>query len=232
MSRLTLSCCIAIGLFASCLSGALAKERSVDDFRSYAQRRLAKVDDAKLTEFVQRVDKNNDGVISDAEFKSRVAAYQEVFRGLRAKASKRGHGLPDNWLTDFDEALAESKKTGKPVLAMFSASWCGPCKMMIATVYPTKDAKKALADFVPVYIDSEKKRDLASKNDIRAFPTFKCFTPEGELADDHVGATQTAGFIELLTQFHAAATEKLQEQSSERAEQDDQEDSLENTDKT
>lgn len=191
--------------------GSFAKERSTEEFKDYAARRLAKVDDAKLTEFVETVDGNGDGVITDDEFANRVAAYQKVFQDLRAKAVKRGHGLPENWLTDFDNALEQSQKTGKPIIAMFSASWCGPCKRMIASVFPMDEASKALEDFVPVYIDSEKARELASKNKIRAFPTFKCFTPDGEEAASHVGATDTADFLKLLADFHAAATEKIQE---------------------
>ena len=206
---LALICC---GLVVPTTS--IAKERSVENFTKYVARRLVKTEDSKLAEFVARVDKNSDGVISDEEFANRIAAYQQVFQKVQVKATKRGHGLPENWLTNFDEAIKQSQETGKPIVAMYSASWCGPCKWMIATVYPTEEASKALEDFVPVYIDCEKHRDLATQNKIRAFPTFKVFTNEGVEAATHVGASNTEGFIELLTEFHAAAIEKLQEGST------------------
>ena len=191
-----------------------AKERSVDEFRSYASRRIAGADEKKLDEFVAKVDSNSDGVISDAEFAERINVYQKIFQTVSPTPRLSGHKLPDYWLTDFDKAREASTKAGKPVVAMFSASWCGPCKAMIANVYPTDEATKALEDFIPVYIDSEKQRELATKNDIRAFPTFICFDTNGESVDQHVGGGNVEKFVEMLTTFResVAAAQKPAEE--------------------
>lgn len=188
---------------------AFAKELSVKEFRNYAQRRLVKVEAEKLDSFVALVDKDQDGKISETEFKTRLLAYQEIFQRVEVKPQKLGHNLPENWHTDWKKAQEESVRTGKPIVAMFSASWCGPCKTMIATVFPTDEVQTALKDFVPVYIDSEKDRELAGKYDIRAYPTFKCITPEQEEASGHVGGKPVEGFVELLGKFKTAAKEKI-----------------------
>lgn len=199
--------CFAI---LTCLApAAFAKDLSVKEFRNYAQRRLVKVEAEKLDSFVALVDKDQDGKISGSEFKARLLAYQEIFQRVEVKPQKLGHNLPENWHTDWKKAQEESIKTGKPIVAMFSASWCGPCKTMIASVFPTDEVQTALKDFVPVYIDSEKDRELAGKYDIRAYPTFKCITPEQEEASGHVGGKPVEGFVELLAKFKTAAKEKI-----------------------
>lgn len=190
-----------------CCSLAMAKNRTAKEFEAYATRRMANVDQKQLAAFTKLVDANDDGEISDREFANRIAAYQRIFKNVQPKRSGRGHGLPKNWLTDFEKARAESAKSGKPVVAMFSASWCGPCKSMIARVFPTDEAKKALEQFVPVYIDSEKQRDLASKNDIRAFPTFICFDVDGVAVEQQVGGGGVEKFTEMLARFKVAEKE-------------------------
>lgn len=200
---------IATTFVLSFVSGDVvtAKDRTLEEFQAYAARRMAKVDEKQLAEFAKVLDANDDGTVSDAEFAKRISAYQKVFTKVTPKHSQRGHGLPENWLTDFEKAREASTKTGKPIVAMFSASWCGPCKAMIANVYPTDEAMTALKDFVPVYIDSEKQQELASENDIRAFPTFVCFAKDGESVDQHVGGGGVEKFTQMLSKFKAAVAD-------------------------
>lgn len=194
---------LLVAALAICIAGPtlFAKERSVEEFKEYASKRLFKVESDDLDAYVAKVDRDGDGTVSEEEFQKRIVAYLQVFKQTSVKAQKLGHGLPENWLTDWDQATKKSSETGKPILAMFSASWCGPCKTMIGTVFPTDEARNALDDFVAVYIDSEKQRDLASENGIRAFPTFKCFSPAQEEVAEHVGAKPTEGFLKLLDEF-------------------------------
>lgn len=205
--RITNSVVILLASLLSGLGVATAADRTSEEFEAYAARRMAKVEAQDLAAFVKLVDANKDGVISDAEFASRIDAYQQVFKNVQPKHSRRGHGLPDNWLTDFKKAREASQKSGKPIVAMFSASWCGPCRAMIGTVYPTDEAQKALQEFVPVYIDAEKQRELATENDIHGFPTFVCFDSDGAVIDKHVGGGDVEKFTEMLAKFHVAEDE-------------------------
>lgn len=197
---------VLCGALWYCIAPVDAAERSAAEFKAYAERRLADVDASELLAFVEKVDKDGDGAISDDEFRDRITAFQEVFKSKVPKGGSR-HGLPENWSKDFAEARKQSEETGKPLVAMFSTSWCGPCKMMIARVFPTAQAKEALESFVPVYVDSEKHRDLAGKYEIRAFPTFVCLEPGGKEAARHVGAGNVEKFAELLADFSVAVAE-------------------------
>jgi thiol-disulfide isomerase/thioredoxin len=180
-----------------------AKDRTTDEMKQYAERRMVNADEQKLTAFVGSLDQDGDGTITDAEFARRIEVFQQVFETVRPVPTGGGHDLPENWMTDFEKAREKSVETGKPVLVMFSASWCGPCKAMIANVYPTPEAKEALEAFVPVYVDAEKEVELASKNNIRAFPTFVCFDPQGKAIGEHIGGGSVDDFLTMLQSFLA-----------------------------
>ena len=187
-----------------CCGQVSAKDQTVEEFQAYASRRMANVNEEQMVAYVKLVDANADGEISDDEFANRIDAYQQVFKSVQPKPGSHGHGLPENWLTDFEKARAVSIESGKPVVAMFSASWCGPCKKMIATVFPTDEAKQALQEFVPVYIDSEKYTELAAENEVRGYPTFICFDVNGTAVEQHVGGGNLQKFAEMLGKFKAA----------------------------
>lgn len=205
---------LLLAVLAIQTSLASAEDRTIEEFQEYASRRLGKVDQELLVAFVERVDADGDGTISGEEFSGRIAAFQQTFKALPS-APHKSHGLPENWLTDFKEAQKESVSSGKPIVAMFSASWCGPCKAMIARVFPTDEAKEALDDFVPVYIDSEKERELAAKYEIRAFPTFVCINAKDAEVERHVGGGDVAKFAGVLEDFGAAASKLAKESDSE-----------------
>ncbi|HIF52687.1 MAG: thioredoxin family protein [Fuerstiella sp.] len=193
------------------------RERTVDEFKAYAARRMVNVDQQQLAEFVAQVDSNADGTITDVEFASRIVVFQRIFKSVPMTAQRSGHALPENWLTDFAKAREASVETGKPIVAMFSASWCGPCKRMIANVYPTDEAKDALTEFIPVYIDSEKHRDLATKNSIHSFPTFICFDVDGESVEQHVGGGDVMEFVEMLKTFKVAVSDAQQASKEQKS---------------
>jgi len=204
---------LAVAILSPMLvSSVSAKDRSLEEFTAYASRRIANADAETIEKFVAAVDRNGDGLINDDEFAGRIAAYQKVFQTVFTKAPAAGHSLPENWKTDFEEATKQAAKSGKPLLVMFSASWCAPCKMMIAQVYPNQKVKKALEAFIPVYIDSEVHQDLAAQHAIRAYPTFVCITPQGEAIANRVGGGNVEAFVELIDTFKVAASQATADQ--------------------
>ncbi|KAG0450704.1 hypothetical protein HPP92_026802 [Vanilla planifolia] len=88
----------------------------------------------------------------------------------------------ENW----DQKISEAAKEGKIVVANFSASWCGPCRMM-APVYTQLSLNNP--HFVFLTVDVDDLMDLSSSWNIPATPTF-FFLKDGQQIDKLVGANK------------------------------------------
>uniref|UniRef100_A0A2N9FUK0 Thioredoxin domain-containing protein n=1 Tax=Fagus sylvatica TaxID=28930 RepID=A0A2N9FUK0_FAGSY len=86
----------------------------------------------------------------------------------------------------WDQKLEEASKDGKIVIANFSATWCGPCKM-IAPFYVELSEK--YPSFVFLLIDVEELTEFSTSWDIKATPTF-FFLRDGQQVDKLVGANK------------------------------------------
>ena len=87
--------------------------------------------------------------------------FTAIGQGSEYKAGNEG------WLVKMDEAYAESKKTGKPILANFTGSdWCGWCKKLTRSVFAKEDFKKWAAENV-ILLELDFPRRSKVPDDIR-----------------------------------------------------------------
>lgn len=111
----------------------------------------------------------------------------------------RGADLPEGWLQEWETALASAKETEKPLFAVFSAKWCGPCQSMVANIYPKDEVREKLREWVPVYIDVDDNPKLAAEFHANQLPTLIYLNPDASEVNRTVGAVKTAEqMIELL----------------------------------
>lgn len=86
------------------------------------------------------------------------------------------------WRSDFDAALAEARRTGRPVLVDFTASWCPPCIAMKHEVWPDPEVERAVADgYVPVAVDIDRNTAVADRFGVDAIPTVFVVDASGQI---------------------------------------------------
>ena len=118
---------------------------------------------------------------------------------VSAATMAQDHGKVD-WKTDFNEAKALAKKSGKPILILFTGSdWCKPCKMLKADFFNSEDFGKKANDFVMLYVDFPKNRSIITPEQfeankklnetykVRGLPTVMAVDANGEVIEKVVG---------------------------------------------
>ncbi|KAG8918756.1 hypothetical protein FRC01_001675 [Tulasnella sp. 417] len=83
-----------------------------------------------------------------------------------------------NTLEEFKEKIAGSK----PVIIDFTATWCGPCKM-IGPIFEKLSEQEAFSGVEFCKVDVDKAPEIAQECGIRAMPTFKIFK-DGEKIEE------------------------------------------------
>jgi len=115
------------------------------------------------------------------------------------------------WFTEqntIEEIAAVAAKEKKPIMAVFSATWCGPCQAVKKDVFK-KDGFKKVADIaVLLYIEQTDPKGMAycKKFKIRAYPTFKALDETGKEIDHGNPARTIDGFHKWMTAVRAGDT--------------------------
>ena len=107
--------------------------------------------------------------------------------------------IPGGWSTNFPAALEDTGKRQQPVLLYFTASWCGPCKLMARTTLTNEAVLQALEGLHHVALDLDEAPKLAERYEIKAVPTFLMLDSAGEQASTTTGFQDAETFLAWLT---------------------------------
>lgn len=121
-----------------------------------------------------------------------------ISRSQGGGAAGDGRGKID-WQSDLAAAGERATREGKPVLAYFTASWCGPCQQMKRGTW----ADSAVADavnrrYVPVMIDVDDQPAVARQFGVRGIPRIEVIRPGGDRRPLAEGYATPADMLALL----------------------------------
>lgn len=114
-----------------------------------------------------------------------------------------------NATTDYQQAVALSRDSGKPMLLDFTASWCPPCKYMKKHIWPDEQVQQLLTDrviMVVIDVDERDNRSLMQHYDVDAMPTLVIADADGRILAKQIGWDTTAG-PEAMVVFIEDATD-------------------------
>ena len=102
--------------------------------------------------------------------------------------------------SNLGTALGAAKKEGKPVVAIFSAVWCGPCQTMKHDVYPSEAVKPYHDKFVWAYLDADASSNQApmKKFNVSGIPHIEFLDSSGKSVGKQVGSTSPESFAKVL----------------------------------
>jgi thioredoxin 1 len=94
--------------------------------------------------------------------------------------------------TNFDTEVLQSQE---PVLVDFTATWCGPCKVLAPIV--EKVAEEAGGKYKVAKVDIDDAPGVTQRYGIRGVPTVLVFKG-GQKVDQHVGITNKETLLKML----------------------------------
>jgi len=100
-----------------------------------------------------------------------------------------------NEVGSYFSAIAESKKTGKPIFMFFTARWCGWCHKMKTETLDDVDVRKALKDYIVVFIDFDKNKNLAKTYKVKGIPAYFVIDKKGDVQKSGSGYRTEKAFL-------------------------------------
>jgi len=129
--------------------------------------------------------------------------------GAHAKpaAKKAGNAASVVWRADFDSAMKEARRTGKPVFVDIYTDWCGPCKYLEATTYRDPKFVRASRAWVMVKVNAEKGArniQVAQKYRPEGYPTLLMLDARGKKLNQIAGAYPTEMMLAEMKKAQSA----------------------------
>ncbi|MEM6771424.1 MAG: thioredoxin domain-containing protein [Bacteroidota bacterium] len=100
----------------------------------------------------------------------------------------------------FDELLAQAKAEDKVIFIDAYTTWCGPCKMMAAKVFPQEKVGEVYNErFINAKFDMEKGEGpgLAQRYSVMAYPTYLFVDGNGDIVHKGIGYIPAEEFLAL-----------------------------------
>jgi thiol:disulfide interchange protein DsbD len=115
------------------------------------------------------------------------------------------------WNSDVNKALNRARQEKKPVMMVFTASWCPSCRKMQDSTFTHTAVIERSGDFIPLRIDVDENPDIAESYNGNArkyggvgIPNTLFLSPEGNNLRHTIGYLGPDRFLSLMDSvFHA-----------------------------
>lgn len=107
---------------------------------------------------------------------------------------------PIKWQHDWTTARAMAQDQGKPILAVFGADWCPPCRTMKREVWPDAEVAAAVEQgYVPLYVDVDEssQAELVARYGVRGIPAVLVLDAQGNVQRQQHSMSRS-GTLEFL----------------------------------
>ncbi len=104
------------------------------------------------------------------------------------------------WQHELANALQLANQSEKPILVVFGASWCPPCRSMKREVWPNPQVSAAVsAACIPVYVDVDDRTqaEIVSQYQVSSIPTVLLLDANGVILrrESTMSVAETLGFL-------------------------------------
>ena len=135
-----------------------------------------------------------------------VAATVAGWSQMAATAEEGSKGIA--WKSSMQQAQQEAKRTGKPILVKFHATWCGACKQLASQTLTKPAVVAESKKWVALQVDVDKSPKLAEQYGVEALPTVAFLRPDGSLATSFVGFRDAGEAVKIMQAARVKATSK------------------------
>jgi len=90
------------------------------------------------------------------------------------------HTSPIQWNEYSDRAFSKAQKESKPIFMLISAVWCYSCHIYEETLNTKEIVETLNKHFVPVFVDFDRRKDIARTYSAVGIPVTSILAPNGE----------------------------------------------------
>lgn len=105
------------------------------------------------------------------------------------------------WLNSLEDAKKMALASNKLIFIDFTATWCGPCKMMDANVWSKESVQNQMKNFIVVQIDIDVNKDVANKYNVSSIPNLFVLDPNGKVIENNRGYRDDKFMISWLKKY-------------------------------
>lgn len=104
------------------------------------------------------------------------------------------------WHDDYATTKAEAQRTQRPMLVLFAADWCVPCRLLEADTLSDPRVRERLATHlvvlrIDVTEETHANREQQSRFRVRGLPTLVFLDPDGQPLDRLEGYISSSAFL-------------------------------------